>query len=149
MLQASRACGAEPGLANLLKGALRLADFPAYPHDFFGLFPSVCGTRKPSATMLRLMKRACRPPTGAQLKISARAWPQLAPTVAEAFRERSTFVSKHHVLDLAVVTAFLNQRGMQFRTSGAEVVVKECPFCHDTGGKVDNVWKLYIGLEKG
>eukprot|EP00752_Nemacystus_decipiens_P012825 g11358.t1 len=38
---------------------------------------------------------------------------------------------------------------MQFRTSGAEVVVKECPFCHDTGGKADNMWKLYIGLEKG
>lgn len=99
--------------------------------------------------MLRLIKRVCQPPTRAQLTVATRAWPRLAPTVAETVRESSTFVSKHHVLDHSVVTAFLDQRGMQFRTSGAEVVVKECPFCHDTGGKVDNMWKLYIGIEKG
>lgn len=99
--------------------------------------------------MLRLIKRVCQPPTRAQLKILARAWPRLAPTAAEAFRESSTFVSKHHVLDPSVVTAFLDQRRMEFKTSGAEVVVKECPFCHDTGGKADNMWKLYIGLENG
>lgn len=47
------------------------------------------------------------------------------------------------------VAAFLDQRGLEFRISGGEVVVKECPFCHDIGGKLDNMWKLYIGMEKG
>lgn len=79
----------------------------------------------------------------------ARLWPRLPPAAAEAYRESSTFVSKHHVLEQTDVAAFLDQRGMQFRLSGAEVVVKECPFCHDTGGKVDNMWKLYIGLNNG
>lgn len=58
-------------------------------------------------------------------------------------------MSKHHVLEPADVEAFLDQRGLQFRVSGGEVVIKECPFCHDTGGKLDNMWKLYIGLEQG
>lgn len=72
------------------------------------------------------------------------------PTVAEAYRElSSTFVSKHVELPSADVTSFLHQRGLQFRLAGAEVVVKECPFCHDIGKKVDNMWKLYIGLKNG
>lgn len=53
------------------------------------------------------------------------------------------------MLEETDVAAFLDQRGMQFRVSGGEVVVKECPFCHDTGNKVDNMWKLYIGLKSG
>ncbi|CAM9721065.1 unnamed protein product, partial [Hapterophycus canaliculatus] len=65
------------------------------------------------------------------------------------FRESSTFVSKHHVLEQADVVAFLDQRAMDFRMSGSEVVVKDCPFCHETSGKEDNMWKLYIGLSKG
>lgn len=66
-----------------------------------------------------------------------------------AFRESSTFVSKHVELPPADVAAFLNLRGMTFRVSGGEIIVKECPFCHSTGGKLDNMWKLYIGLNKG
>eukprot|EP00612_Vaucheria_litorea_P001307 CAMPEP_0171457412 /NCGR_PEP_ID=MMETSP0945-20130129/3508_1 /TAXON_ID=109269 /ORGANISM="Vaucheria litorea, Strain CCMP2940" /LENGTH=574 /DNA_ID=CAMNT_0011983029 /DNA_START=203 /DNA_END=1924 /DNA_ORIENTATION=- len=27
--------------------------------------------------------------------------------------------------------------------------MKHCPFCHDTKGKLDNLWKLYIGIEGG
>lgn len=70
-------------------------------------------------------------------------------TVGEACRESSTFVSKHVVLPVVDVASFLDQRGLTFKISGKEVIVKECPFCHDTGGKLDNLWKLYIGLEKG
>lgn len=80
------------------------------------------------------------------LAVSRRRFPM---TIGEVYRESSTFVSKHHVLQPTDVVAFLDQRGLQFRVSGREVIVKECPFCHDIGGKADNMWKLYIGLEKG
>ncbi|CAM9440663.1 unnamed protein product [Phaeothamnion confervicola] len=38
---------------------------------------------------------------------------------------------------------------MEHRMSNGEVIVKECPFCHATQGKADNLWKLYIGLGSG
>ncbi len=58
-------------------------------------------------------------------------------------------MSKHTDLEPGAVCSFLDRHNLDFKVSGAEVVVKECPFCHDTGGKLDNLWKLYIGLEKG
>lgn len=64
-------------------------------------------------------------------------------------RQSSTFVSKHVEVPLGEVEAFLLQRKMAYRVSGNEVVVKECPFCHETGGKLDNLWKLNIGLHSG
>ena len=33
---------------------------------------------------------------------------------------------------------------MMSKPVNEHVVVQECPFCHATGGKVDNQWKLYI-----
>ncbi|CAM9495213.1 unnamed protein product, partial [Discosporangium mesarthrocarpum] len=64
-------------------------------------------------------------------------------------RPSSTFVSRHHVLPTTDVLAFLDQRGMAYKVVAGEVVVKDCPFCHGTGGKLSNMWKLYIGLNKG
>lgn len=58
-------------------------------------------------------------------------------------------MSKHKDVEPGEVCQFLDRQNFDFKVLGAEVVVKECPFCHDTGGKPDNLWKLYIGLEKG
>ncbi|CAM9640212.1 unnamed protein product, partial [Ectocarpus sp. 13 AM-2016] len=98
--------------------------------------------------MLRVVNRLCQP-SGWKCSTAASARLQLPPTAAETYRQSGTFVSKHHVLEQTDVVAFLDQRSMEFRVAGGEVVVKECPFCHDTGGKADNMWKLYIGLNNG
>lgn len=100
--------------------------------------------------MRRVLQRVCQP-LGLRLAPNIRTRPRFTTTIDVASRENSssTFVSRHHVLQPSDVAAFLDQRGLDFRISGGEVVVKECPFCHDIGGKLDNMWKLYIGMDKG
>jgi twinkle protein len=61
----------------------------------------------------------------------------------------STFVSRHVTLPMHDITGYLSQRGVEHRVSGGQVVIKECPFCHATKGKVDNMWKLYVGGRGG
>eukprot|EP01080_Neovahlkampfia_damariscottae_P003074 gene3074-5244_t len=56
----------------------------------------------------------------------------------------STFVSKHFQLGNNEVVEFLEKNKLYHRNSGEEIVIKECPFCHDTKGKLENFWKLYI-----
>ena len=98
--------------------------------------------------MLRLLQRHVLP-LGARLLPREFPRARLPASLGCTYRESSTFVSKHHVLQPNNVTAFLDQCGLQFKMFGNEVVVKECPFCHDTRGQADNLWKLYIGLDKG
>lgn len=89
-------------------------------------------------------------PRGAQHNLCTGMVGKLAHvTMGESCRESSTFVSRHVELRPTDVTSFLDQKGMTFRLSGSEVVVRRCPFCHDTKNKVDNMWKLSIGLNKG
>jgi len=38
---------------------------------------------------------------------------------------------------------------MEYKLSGQEFCIKECPFCHDTKDKTDNMWKLYIHQSSG
>jgi twinkle protein len=57
----------------------------------------------------------------------------------------TTFVSRHVQLPLAEITDWLKYRELEHRVQGGEVNLKQCPFCHPTGGKIDNLWKLYLG----
>lgn len=100
--------------------------------------------------MLRLLQRRFLP-QGARYVPRELPRIRVAAFIGCTYRESSssTFVSKHHVLQPNNVTAFLDYCGLQFKMFGREVVVKECPFCHDTAGKPDNLWKLYIALDKG
>lgn len=62
----------------------------------------------------------------------------------------STFVSSHYQVDEAEVTAYLKRKGCVWRAAGPErLTVKECPFCHPTRGKPDNLWKLYVRRQDG
>jgi hypothetical protein len=56
----------------------------------------------------------------------------------------STFVSKHFQLNSNEIIEFLDKSNMIYRKSGEEIVVKECPFCHETKGKLENQYKLYV-----
>jgi hypothetical protein len=56
----------------------------------------------------------------------------------------STFVSKHFQLNSNEILEFLDKSSMLYRKSGDEIVVKECPFCRETKGKLENQFKLYV-----
>jgi hypothetical protein len=58
----------------------------------------------------------------------------------------STFVSKHYVANLAVpeILSFLNKEKLNYKIQGEEIIVKECPLCHETKNKISNYNKLYI-----
>ena len=43
----------------------------------------------------------------------------------------------------------LTQMGLEYRESGSEIVIKECPLCPPHQDKPDNLWKLNINVEKG
>lgn len=56
-----------------------------------------------------------------------------------------TFVSSYNNLtDKQDIITYLQRHSMMSKPVNEHVVVQECPFCHATGGKVDNQWKLYI-----
>ncbi|KAJ0411941.1 hypothetical protein ATCC90586_009898 [Pythium insidiosum] len=61
-----------------------------------------------------------------------------------------TFVSSHFQLDDPLeIPAFLERKRLAFRASDSHLVVKECPFCHATRGKADNLFKLYVHRRQG
>ncbi|MDP2436287.1 MAG: hypothetical protein Q8P67_11125, partial [archaeon] len=45
--------------------------------------------------------------------------------------------------------AYFHKHHMVFRTSGEEYVLRDCPHCHETHGKPDNLWKLYFSRSSG
>ncbi|KAG5191223.1 mitochondrial helicase twinkle [Tribonema minus] len=61
----------------------------------------------------------------------------------------TTFVSRHVQLPLSDITEYLRKKDLEYRVAGSQVNVKRCPFCHDTRGQIDNMWKLYFGAESG
>lgn len=61
----------------------------------------------------------------------------------------TTFVSQHFKINTNELVSFLDQNRLSHRLSGSELVVKECPFCHDTKGLPNNQWKLYISKDSG
>ncbi|GLD98781.1 hypothetical protein PINS_up007499 [Pythium insidiosum] len=62
----------------------------------------------------------------------------------------STFVSSHFQLDDPLeIPAFLERKRLAFRASDSHLIIKECPFCHATRGKADNLFKLYVHRRQG
>lgn len=59
------------------------------------------------------------------------------------------YVSKHFHLTGDEVVHYLNQRSCNFRLSGNVAIVETCPFCHDTRGLPDNLYKLHIFRDTG
>jgi len=56
-----------------------------------------------------------------------------------------TFVSSYNNLtDKKDIITYLQRHSLMSKPVNEHVVVQECPFCHATGGKIDNQWKLYI-----
>lgn len=49
------------------------------------------------------------------------------------------------------ITSWLDDHKLEYKyagTNSSQLIVKECPLCHDTHGKSDNQNKLYIYLDK-
>nr|CAG4716277.1 unnamed protein product [Naegleria fowleri] len=61
----------------------------------------------------------------------------------------NTFVSNYYKINENDIQEFLTRKGLAFRTVMNEIIIKDCPFCHDTKGKITNLWKLYIHRHTG
>lgn len=48
-----------------------------------------------------------------------------------------------------IIATQLSHLELEYKEVGAELVIKECPFCHPHGDKSDNLWKLNLNPEKG
>lgn len=61
-----------------------------------------------------------------------------------------TFVSNYYKIDEANLTSYLNRKHIAFKqNSSRQLVLRDCPFCHDTKAHPTNLWKLYIYMENG
>ena len=58
----------------------------------------------------------------------------------------STYVSHHYHIDMDDVHAYLRRKQLSYRESAdhAQIVIRDCPFCHPINGKLDNQYKLTI-----
>lgn len=65
----------------------------------------------------------------------------------------NTFVSSHSQALLAheplELAGFLRRKELVFKETDSHFVVRECPFCHPTRGRADNLFKLYVHRTKG
>eukprot|EP00658_Telonema_sp_P-2_P027434 TRINITY_DN21186_c0_g1_i1.p1 TRINITY_DN21186_c0_g1~~TRINITY_DN21186_c0_g1_i1.p1 ORF type:complete len:444 (+),score=107.95 TRINITY_DN21186_c0_g1_i1:112-1443(+) len=70
----------------------------------------------------------------------------LCSAVSSAVHQQpSTFVSRYsNLTSRQEIEDYLERSSFQHKRANEHVVVKECPFCHPIGGKIDNMWKLYI-----
>jgi len=76
---------------------------------------------------------------------SSASSPAAASSPAPAVNGNTTFVSSYnHMTDKKDILEYLGRHSLSSKPVNEHIVVKECPFCHATGGKVDNQWKLYI-----
>lgn len=70
-------------------------------------------------------------------------------------RSKSVFVSKHNrslnvtVDDIVEQAACGGTELVNHRTTTTHVILEHCPFCHDTKGKAENLFKLYVQLGGG
>lgn len=61
-----------------------------------------------------------------------------------------TFVSSYYKMDESNLISYLNRKNIAFKqNSSRQIVVRDCPFCHDTKAHPTNLWKLYIYMENG
>lgn len=63
---------------------------------------------------------------------------------------RNTFVSSYYQMeDPQEISAFLARKKLATRETDTHYVVRDCPFCHPTHGKADNIFKLYVHKSQG
>uniref|UniRef100_K3WZ52 SF4 helicase domain-containing protein n=1 Tax=Globisporangium ultimum (strain ATCC 200006 / CBS 805.95 / DAOM BR144) TaxID=431595 RepID=K3WZ52_GLOUD len=63
---------------------------------------------------------------------------------------RNTFVSSYYQLeDPQEIAEFLGRKKLVSRETDTHFVVRDCPFCHPTHGKADNIFKLYVQKAQG
>ncbi|CAK4643013.1 unnamed protein product [Aphanomyces euteiches] len=60
------------------------------------------------------------------------------------------FVSKYYELgDHRTIDEFLERKGLVVKETSTQYIVRDCPFCHATKGRADNLFKLYINKANG
>ncbi|KAL4138865.1 hypothetical protein PRIC2_002368 [Phytophthora ramorum] len=60
------------------------------------------------------------------------------------------FVSRHYQMqDPRDVGDFLRRKSLPCRETDSHFVVRDCPFCHSTHGKADNLFKMYVHKTRG
>ncbi|OWZ06113.1 Twinkle protein, partial [Phytophthora megakarya] len=60
------------------------------------------------------------------------------------------FVSRHYQMqDPKDVSDFLRRKSLAVRETDTHFVVRDCPFCHATHGKADNLFKMYVHKTQG
>ncbi|KAF1785135.1 P-loop containing nucleoside triphosphate hydrolase [Phytophthora cactorum] len=60
------------------------------------------------------------------------------------------FVSRHYQMqDPKDVAEFLQRKSLSVRETDSHFVVRDCPFCHATHGKTDNLFKMYVHKTQG
>lgn len=65
-------------------------------------------------------------------------------------REPSTFVSSYYRIDESQLISFIERKKLEYKMGNAnQIIIKECPFCHDTKGHISNLYKLYIYKDNG
>lgn len=59
------------------------------------------------------------------------------------------FVSNYYSVGDGDVERYLDRHGVAYRKNTNGAVVEECPFCHETRGEADNLYKLHVQFESG
>jgi len=71
-------------------------------------------------------------------------------TPSESENNGHTFVSSYYRIDESVFAPYLTRKNLVFKQNASkQLVIRECPFCHDTKSNPTNLWKLYIYMENG
>jgi twinkle protein len=61
----------------------------------------------------------------------------------------TTFVSNYYKVQESDIIDFVQRKGMIHKIVSSEIIIKDCPFCHDTKNNFSNLWKLYIHRHSG
>ncbi|KAF0695088.1 Aste57867_14073 [Aphanomyces stellatus] len=64
--------------------------------------------------------------------------------------DSKAFVSKYYELeDHRIIDEFLRRKGLVLKETPTHYIVRDCPFCHPTKGRTDNLFKLYVNKTNG
>lgn len=115
----------------------------------------ICCSNVKTAKVVTSLRRRCRMPLFRMLFTNIRSSPKsLPPVTSSAVPSSNTFVeslgvSSHFTVDPAVVVEYLNRKKLEFKELDNRLCVRECPFCHETYNKPDNLFKLYVFKNNG
>jgi twinkle protein len=87
-------------------------------------------------------------------RLAARRRPLAPALIATANGRRGlateAFVSRHYQMqDPRDVSDFLRRKSLAIRETDSHFIVRDCPFCHATHGKADNLFKMYVHKTQG